>query len=169
LSLDLQPPRTQSGAWRLLFFDPDRERESLKAEAKRHMLPDGSTKQVGLMAKRYTIDKAMRDVATEDEAERLSLRCLVRRMGAAKLKLNGEPAQPSPPEPTTISTAAGLGHLIKAARLRQKFTQQQFADLTGVGRRFLSELENGKPSLEFNKVIQVANAAGIDLFARSRS
>lgn len=47
-------------------------------------------------------------------------------------------------------------------------TQQAFADLCGVGRRFLSELENGKPTVEFGKVLQVLAAAGIDLTARER-
>jgi len=47
--------------------------------------------------------------------------------------------------------------------------QQQFADVAGVGRRFISELENGKATLEFDRVLQVSKAAGIDLYARQRS
>jgi HTH-type transcriptional regulator/antitoxin HipB len=43
-----------------------------------------------------------------------------------------------------------------------------FADLVGVGRRFISELENGKATLELGKVLQVASATGIDLLARRR-
>ena len=67
-----------------------------------------------------------------------------------------------------ISTPSDLGKIIYDARKKQGFNQQQFADLAGVGRRFLSELENGKQSLEFGKVLIVAAAAGIDLVANKR-
>ncbi len=38
----------------------------------------------------------------------------------------------------------------------------------GVGRRFLSNWRNAKPTLEIGKVLQVLAAAGIDLYARQR-
>jgi y4mF family transcriptional regulator len=68
----------------------------------------------------------------------------------------------------SITTTAQLGALIKAARKSQGLTQQQFADLAGVGRRFIVECEAGKPRLEFAKVLQVAASAGIDIFAVKR-
>ena len=40
--------------------------------------------------------------------------------------------------------------------------------MAGVGRRFISELENGKATLEIDKVLKVAAAAGIDFLARER-
>jgi HTH-type transcriptional regulator / antitoxin HipB len=67
-----------------------------------------------------------------------------------------------------IESAQDIGPLVRAAREAQNMTQQSFADLAGVGRRFVSELENGKATLEFDKVLQVARAAGIDLTARKR-
>lgn len=67
-----------------------------------------------------------------------------------------------------ISTPADLGMMVREARTARNLTQQQFADLAGVGRRFLSECEKGKPRLEFGKVLQVAAAAGIDLVAKRR-
>ena len=57
---------------------------------------------------------------------------------------------------------------IKAARKAMGMTQKTFADISGVGRRFISELERGKASLEFDRVVKVCNAAGIDIFAISR-
>ena len=45
-----------------------------------------------------------------------------------------------------IQTTVDLGQLVKKAREKKGLTQQEFADLTGVGRRFVSELENGKPT-----------------------
>lgn len=61
-----------------------------------------------------------------------------------------------------------VGRLVRQARERMSLTQQAFADLAGVGRRFLSELENGKETLELGKVMRVTRAAGILLFARER-
>lgn len=70
--------------------------------------------------------------------------------------------------PPPIKTTADLGALVRAAREAASLSQQQLADQAGVGRRFVSELENGKPTLEFDKVAAVAAALGIDLFARKR-
>ena len=68
----------------------------------------------------------------------------------------------------TIAAVKDIGNLVREARRSRNLSQQAFADLAGVGRRFLSELENGKATLEFDKVLQVATAAGIDLLARKR-
>jgi HTH-type transcriptional regulator/antitoxin HipB len=70
--------------------------------------------------------------------------------------------------PTRIATAQDLGDLVREERELRKLSQQAFADLVGVGRRFISELENGKATLEFDKVVGVASAIGIDLVARKR-
>jgi y4mF family transcriptional regulator len=67
-----------------------------------------------------------------------------------------------------IATPSDLGSLIKSSRIAKKLTQQQLADLAGVGRRFIVECEAGKPRLEFAKVLQVAAATGIDIFAIKR-
>ena len=67
-----------------------------------------------------------------------------------------------------VTSVHDLGQLIREAREQRKLSQQAFADLAGVGRRFISELENGKATLEFDKVLQVASATGIDLLARRR-
>lgn len=68
-----------------------------------------------------------------------------------------------------LDNIGDLGRMVRRLRERRKLSQQEFADLAGVGRRFVSELENGKPTLEFAKVLQVARAAGISLIARDRS
>ena len=75
-------------------------------------------------------------------------------------------AQPDATE--LITSPEDLGALIRAARKRSGLTQQEFADLCGVGRRFLSESEAGKPRLELGKVLQVLRAAGIDLYGTPR-
>jgi y4mF family transcriptional regulator len=67
-----------------------------------------------------------------------------------------------------VRTAADLGAMIRKARKAMKMTQAEFATHAGVGRRFVSELEGGKASLEFDRVMACAEAAGIDLLARQR-
>jgi y4mF family transcriptional regulator len=67
-----------------------------------------------------------------------------------------------------VVSPSDLGLLVRRARETRHLSQQSFADLSGVGRRFLSELENGKPTLELGKVLKVARTAGISLFARQR-
>ena len=54
-----------------------------------------------------------------------------------------------------IKSAQDIGKLAKEARKKQNFTQVQLAQLSNVGTRFLSDLENGKPTCENDKVIKV--------------
>jgi y4mF family transcriptional regulator len=62
-----------------------------------------------------------------------------------------------------IQSVSDVGTAIRAERKAKGMTQQQFADLAGVGRRFLSELESGKPTSEIGKVLKVAAAVGLRL------
>lgn len=71
-------------------------------------------------------------------------------------------------EELEIVSPSDIGLLVRRARETRHLSQQSFADLAGVGRRFLSELENGKPTLELGKVLKVARTAGISLLARQR-
>jgi transcriptional regulator with XRE-family HTH domain len=45
-----------------------------------------------------------------------------------------------------------------------KMTQADASALCNVGIRFLSELENGKPTLQIDKVLKVANFFDIKIF-----
>lgn len=49
-----------------------------------------------------------------------------------------------------IKSAQDIGKLVKEARKAQNFTQVQLAQLSKVGTRFLSDLENGKPTCEID-------------------
>jgi y4mF family transcriptional regulator len=88
-------------------------------------------------------------------------------MAAGLNKSKGSPPA-VPIDRVSITVPTQLGLLIKSSRTSKKLTQQQLADLAGVGRRFIVECEAGKPRLEFAKVLQVAAAAGIDIFAIKR-
>lgn len=67
-----------------------------------------------------------------------------------------------------VTSTQELGRAIAAQRKIRGFTQQEFADLAGVGRRFISEIESGKPTAEIGKILQVLTALGIDVHLRKR-
>lgn len=73
------------------------------------------------------------------------------------------------PAQAPLRAVADLGAMIRKARKAMKLNQADFAAHAGVGRRFISELEGGKGSLEFDKVLACTAAAGIDITARSRT
>lgn len=54
-----------------------------------------------------------------------------------------------------------ISSLIKKRRKDLNLTQAECATFCGVGLRFFSELENGKPSLHLGKVLQVLQTFGL--------
>jgi y4mF family transcriptional regulator len=67
-----------------------------------------------------------------------------------------------------INSAVELGSMIRERRKALGYTQARVADLCGTGTRFISELENGKESIELGKTLTVLSALGIDLRADVR-
>ena len=57
--------------------------------------------------------------------------------------------------------AAAFGALIRSRRKTLNMRQDELALATGVGRRFLIELEGGKPSCQLGRSLLVAEALGI--------
>lgn len=62
-----------------------------------------------------------------------------------------------------------LGRAVRAERKRQGLRQAELAGLAGVGNRFVSDLENGKPSVEFGRAFQVLTLLGLTLDLRQRA
>ncbi len=69
----------------------------------------------------------------------------------------------------TTFTPYRLGQIVKAYRLEQKLTQAQLAAKSGTGLRFIVELERGKPTVQLDKVIAVAEALGLMLMLQKES
>lgn len=68
-----------------------------------------------------------------------------------------------------ITDSKSLGLLIRKERKAQKLTQEQLAGLTGVGVRFVRELEAGKESCQMGRALQVAASLGLTVcFGRRR-
>jgi HTH-type transcriptional regulator / antitoxin HipB len=66
-------------------------------------------------------------------------------------------------ERRTAEAAAAFGSLIRSRRQAMKMRQDQLALASGVGRRFLIELEAGKPSCQLGRSLLVAQALGLRL------
>lgn len=62
-----------------------------------------------------------------------------------------------------ITQVEQLGALVRQTRQRQQLTQAELAAATGVGVRFLRELEQGKASCHLGKVLQVLAMLGLEL------
>ncbi len=67
------------------------------------------------------------------------------------------------PNGIIIDTPRTLGEVVRNKRKEDNLTQVELAELTGVGLRFLSELENGKPTIQLNKVLLVLSGLGLKI------
>lgn len=62
-----------------------------------------------------------------------------------------------------MSKIEKLGEIIRQARKEQGLTQEQLAATTGVGVRFIRELEQGKESCHIGKALTVVAMLGVDI------
>ena len=62
-----------------------------------------------------------------------------------------------------LQEAGQMAAFVRENRKRQKVTQVQLSQLANVGVRFVRDLEDGKPSLQFDKLLQVLNALGVSV------
>ncbi|MCD6396445.1 MAG: helix-turn-helix transcriptional regulator, partial [Spirochaetaceae bacterium] len=68
----------------------------------------------------------------------------------------------------SVLTVTEIGKVIRTERKRQKIIQQDLAALSGVSHHFLSNLENGKASVEFQKVLLIFRSLGIEMQLTTR-
>ncbi|MDD3375246.1 MAG: helix-turn-helix transcriptional regulator [Candidatus Omnitrophica bacterium] len=62
-----------------------------------------------------------------------------------------------------IKNTKQLGQVIRKRRKELKLTQKEVSDLCNTGNRFISELENGKPTVQLEKVLKIINALGLEV------
>lgn len=60
-----------------------------------------------------------------------------------------------------------VGRLVQAERKRQNLSQLQLAGLANTGIRFVSDLENGKGTVQLQKLMAVVSALGLGLYVHS--
>lgn len=68
-----------------------------------------------------------------------------------------------------IETTADIGQAVRRKRKEQGILQEKAAGLSGVGTKFLSQLENGKETAEIGKILQVLRTLGLEVYILPRS
>ncbi len=91
----------------------------------------------------------------------MNMKRLINRNQARELKsyLTKRAAQRFRPSPA--NTAGKIGESIKLRRMDLGMTQVELAKKSGVGSRFVSELERGKKTAELGKVLDVLDALNL--------
>lgn len=69
---------------------------------------------------------------------------------------------PKPPL-GNIQNAMELGKIVACQRKAQGLTQTDLAGLAQTGTRFISDLENGKGTVQFDKVMHILNLLGLSV------
>lgn len=59
--------------------------------------------------------------------------------------------------------STSLGLIVRRERKAQKLKQAELAAVSGVGIRFIVDLEAGKPTLQLEKVLRVITTLGCDI------
>ena len=62
-----------------------------------------------------------------------------------------------------VNSAYDFGKAIKEKRKKLGYTQKYICDVSGISASYISDLENGKATIELGKAIRLANLLGIDL------
>lgn len=68
-----------------------------------------------------------------------------------------------PKFPLGIMDSISLGLLVRRERKAQNLKQAELAAVSGVGVRFIVDLEAGKPTLQLGKVLQVITTLGCEV------
>lgn len=71
-------------------------------------------------------------------------------------------------QPVKIKTTKELGVLIREYRESQNMIQADILGLANTGNRFISELENGKPTVQFQKVLDVLDTLGLEVLIQKK-
>lgn len=72
------------------------------------------------------------------------------------------------PAETEARTMGDVGALLRRRRKELRWTQEEAAGFLGRSTRLVSDMEHGRGSVGFEKVLEYANGLGIDLVLRVR-
>lgn len=68
-----------------------------------------------------------------------------------------------------VGSAPEFGALLRARRRKLGLSQSEIADVIGVNRRVLGELERGKPTVRLEIALEAARAVGLDIELNPRT
>ena len=67
-----------------------------------------------------------------------------------------------------IKDVADFGKAVKNRRKELGYTQKDLSEITGISASFLSDLENGKATVELGKVLLVVSLLGLNIYCSKR-
>ena len=67
-----------------------------------------------------------------------------------------------------INSVEEFGMMIRKRRKKLGYTQKYISDFSGISVTFISDLENGKKTIELGKALLIANLLGLDLELNER-
>lgn len=67
-----------------------------------------------------------------------------------------------------IRSASDMGSMVRSKRKQLGLSQAQLAEFCGCGTRFISDLENGKPTVQIEKVFDVVAMLSLDVRVTDR-
>lgn len=67
-----------------------------------------------------------------------------------------------------IKDVADFGKAVKNRRKELGYTQKDLSEITGISASFLSDLENGKATVELGKVLTVVSLLGLNIYCSKR-
>lgn len=70
---------------------------------------------------------------------------------------------------TPIRTSVELGAVIREQRKRLALKQLDLAGLGNTGNRFIVDLENGKPTVQLQKVLDLMDLLGLEVVVRTKA
>ena len=70
---------------------------------------------------------------------------------------------------TPVRTSVELGSVIREQRRRLALTQLDLAGLGNTGNRFIVDLENGKPTVQLQKVLDLMDLLGLEVVVRTKA
>ena len=73
------------------------------------------------------------------------------------------PRPPAPADFLVLDSPSALAPLVQTLRQARGLSQSELARQCGVGRRFIYDLERGKPTLRLDKVYAVLRVLGVSL------
>ena len=68
----------------------------------------------------------------------------------------------------TVQDMRSLGKVIRERRRELGYTQAFLAEYAGISASFLSELENGKETIQAGKMMEVIGLLGMDICIKNR-
>ena len=68
-----------------------------------------------------------------------------------------------------VQSSADLGAIIRDRRKRLALNQLDLAGLANTGNRFIVEVENGKPTVQLQKVLDLLQLLGLEVLVRAKS